>query len=212
MSLIDDKNEARRRMKALLKAISLEDAEDRSLRAVEHFRALPEYARASIVLAFLSKRGEIRTESLIDAARAEGKIVAVPRMEYSPEEGQSIVFIPLRDDYRSWPRDRFDIPVPPTDAEVLPDGRLYSDSIIVVTPGLAFDRKGCRLGRGRGYYDRFLARARANAGRLRGSVIACGLCYGSQIVDEVPFDENDSAVDLVVTEEGILYPEYYELT
>jgi 5-formyltetrahydrofolate cyclo-ligase len=208
MSLIDDKNETRRRMKALLKAISLEDAEDRSLRAAEHFRALPEYARASIVLAFLSKRGEIRTESLIDAARAEGKIVAVPRMEYSSEEGRSIVFVPLRDDYRSWPRDRFDIQIPPADAEVLPDGRLYSNSIIVVTPGLAFDRKGCRLGRGRGYYDRFLASARAKAVVFGGSVSSCGLCYISQLVDEVPCDENDSAVDLVVTEDGIFYPEF----
>jgi 5-formyltetrahydrofolate cyclo-ligase len=212
MSLIDDKNEARRRMKALLKAISPEDAEDRSLRATEHFKALPEYARADIVLAFLSKKGEIRTESLIDAAQAEGKIVAVPRMEYSPEEGHSIVFVPLPDDYHIWPRDRLDIPAPPADEAALPDGELFSASVLVATPGLAFDRRGHRLGRGRGYYDRFLARARANAGRLGGSVIACGLCYVSQLVDEGSCDENDSAVDLVVTEGGILYPKYLELT
>jgi 5-formyltetrahydrofolate cyclo-ligase len=205
MSLIDDKNEARRRMKALLKAISPEDAEDRSLRAAEHFKTLPEYARADIVLAFLSKRGEIRTDDLIHAARAAGKIVAVPRMEYSSEEGHFIVFIPLRDGYRAWPRDSFDIPAPPEDEAALPDGKLFSASVIVATPGLAFDRRGHRLGRGRGYYDRFLARARANAGRLGGSVIACGLCYVSQLVDEVPCDENDSAVDLVVTEEGWFY-------
>jgi 5-formyltetrahydrofolate cyclo-ligase len=212
MSLIEEKREARKRMKEILGAISPKDAEKLSFQAAENFRSLPGYAEADILLAFLSKAWEIRTERLIAEARAEGKIVAVPRMEHSPEQGHYIVFIPLPDDYQIWPRDRFDIPEPPADTLALSDGEIFSTSVIIATPGLAFDRRGRRLGRGRGYYDRFLARARANIGRLRGSVIACGLCYGFQLIDEVPCDENDSAVDLVVTEKGILYPEYHELT
>jgi 5-formyltetrahydrofolate cyclo-ligase len=206
MSLIEEKREARRRLKEILGTISPKDADKLSSQASENFRSLSEYAGADVLLAFLSKGEEIRTEKLIAEARAEGKIVAVPRMEHSAEQGRYIVFIPLPDDYHIWPRDRFDIPEPPADASALSDGEIFSTSVIVATPGLAFDRRGHRLGRGRGYYDRFLARARANAVRLGGSVIACGLCYGSQLVDEVPCDENDSAVDLVVTEEGILYP------
>jgi len=204
MSLIEEKAETRKRGKALLKAMSQEEAETRSLRAAGNLRALPEYAGAHIVLAFLSMGEEIRTESLLGSAMEEGKIVAVPRMEHSPGGEPVIVFVRLPRDFRSWPRDRYGIPVPPTEADILSEEELCSDSAIVVTPGLAFDRKGGRLGRGKGYYDRFLSGARAGAARRGGSIIACGFCYAAQIVDEVPMGENDAVVDLVVTEEGRL--------
>ena len=113
MSLTEEKAETRKRIKALLKAMSPEEAEERSRSAAENLRALPEYSRAHIVVAFLSTGEEIRTESLFGSALAEGKIVAVPRMEYSPETGHSLVFVPLTRDYHSWPRDRYGIPEPP---------------------------------------------------------------------------------------------------
>jgi 5-formyltetrahydrofolate cyclo-ligase len=203
MSLTEEKAEARRRIKSLLGDMRPEEAEERSLRAADHFRVLPEYAGASIVLAFLSMKGEIRTESLVDGALAEGKIVAVPRMESSPEAGEYIVFVPLPHDYHSWPLDRYGIPEPPADLQELPEEELGSASVIVVTPGLAFDRRGYRLGRGKGYYDRFLSSAHASTARLGGSIIACGFCYATQLVDKVPTGEGDQAVDLVVTEEGL---------
>lgn len=202
MSLTEKKTETRKRIKTLLKVMGSDEAEERSLRAADNFRTLPEYLGANIILAFLSMGGEIRTESLIDTALAEGKVVAVPRMEYSPETGHYLVFVPLPRDYHSWPRDRYGIPEPTADIGELPEEKLFSASVIVATPGLAFDRRGGRLGRGKGYYDRFLSGARADAARLRGSVIACGFCYAAQLVNEVPMGEDDVAVDLVVTEDG----------
>ncbi|HWP69090.1 MAG TPA: 5-formyltetrahydrofolate cyclo-ligase [Rectinemataceae bacterium] len=204
MSLTEEKAEARKRIKALLKAMDLKEAEERSLRATDNFRALPEYVGANIILAFLSMGGEIQTESLIGTALAEGKVVAVPRMESSPEAGHFIVFVPLPRDYRSWPRDRYGIPEPPSNAQELSEEELYSASVIVATPGLAFDRRGGRLGRGKGYYDRFLSGVRAGAARLGGGVFACGFCYAAQLMDEVPRGEGDMTVDLVVTEDGCL--------
>jgi 5-formyltetrahydrofolate cyclo-ligase len=204
MSVAEDKMEARKRAKALLNAMEPGESEERSLRATDNFRTLREYAEADIVLAFLSMGGEIRTERLIDLAQAEGKVVAVPRMEYSPEAGNFLVFIPLPRDYRSWPRDRYGIPEPPANLKALPEEELYSAKMIVATPGLAFDRKGGRLGRGKGYYDRFLSGARIGAARFGGSVFACGFCYAAQVFDDVPRGEGDMAVDLVVTEGGIV--------
>ena len=199
---MDDKKALRQRMKALLSGMAPTDAAQRSLRAAGHFRALPGYAMADIVLAFLSMPGEIGTGALVEAAMAYGKTVAVPRMERSPDEGDRIVFVPLPRDFRSWPLDRFGIPEPPANVPALAPGMLGASRAIVATPGLAFDRRGGRLGRGKGYYDRFLARARLDAAREGGSLVACGLCFALQLVDEVPTGEGDQRVDMVVTEDG----------
>lgn len=202
MCSIDPKKELRKLVKATLKAMDPAEAIQRSLRAAEQFRNLPEYEAADVLLAFLSMPGEIGTEALVEAAMADGKVVAVPRMERSPEDGDYIVFIPLPRDYRSWPLDRYGIPEPPADAAALEPRELGAAKTIVATPGLAFDRMGGRLGRGKGYYDRFLSQAREDAARYGGSLLACGLCYAMQIVDEVPTGEDDQRVDIIITEDG----------
>ena len=67
----------------------------------------------------------------------------------------------------------------------------------VVTPGLAFDAAGRRLGYGGGYYDRYLSRLHPHAVRI-------GIGFASQVVDEVPEEAGDERVDLIVTDEGVV--------
>ena len=68
---------------------------------------------------------------------------------------------------------------------------------VVLVPGLAFDHLGNRLGRGRGYYDRFLR-------RLPADVLTIGLAFDGMIRDLIPHDKNDHPVKMVVTEQGRL--------
>ena len=63
----------------------------------------------------------------------------------------------------------------------------------VLVPGMAFDRRGNRLGRGGGYYDRFLRRLRADS-------LTIGLAFEGMIRDTIPHDENDSPVKIVISE------------
>lgn len=75
-----------------------------------------------------------------------------------------------------------------------PCGEIFShyDKIdIAIIPGMAFDLKGNRLGRGKGYYDRFLSHAP--------NIYKVGICFPFQLVEEVPTGENDVAMDLVVS-------------
>ena len=77
-----------------------------------------------------------------------------------------------------------------------PTGRLfapehYSDIQLAVIPGMAFDRAGHRLGRGKGYYDRLLPKL--TAARLQ------GICFPFQLLDEVPADAHDIPVHAVTT-------------
>jgi 5-formyltetrahydrofolate cyclo-ligase len=72
------------------------------------------------------------------------------------------------------------------------------DIDLVVAPGLGFDKRGNRLGRGGSYYDRFFASERLRAAR-------CGIGFAGQLVDEVPVTDHDVPVDFVVTDEGVCY-------
>ncbi len=66
---------------------------------------------------------------------------------------------------------------------------------LIIVPGVAYDRRGNRIGRGRGFYDRLLRDARA---------VTVGVAYGCQLVDDIEPDEFDVPVDYVVTERGII--------
>ena len=66
---------------------------------------------------------------------------------------------------------------------------------LIITPGVAYDRRGARLGRGRGYYDRLLASTRA---------VKIGVGYDFQLVDEVPVEPHDVMMDAVITESGYI--------
>jgi 5-formyltetrahydrofolate cyclo-ligase len=73
--------------------------------------------------------------------------------------------------------------------------RALIDAVIV--PGLGFDAGGRRLGYGAGFYDRFLP-------QLRPSTITIGVGFDCQICDEIPVDDHDRLLDLVVTERGVI--------
>lgn len=72
---------------------------------------------------------------------------------------------------------------------------------ILLVPMLAFDKAGYRLGYGGGFYDRTLEKI-----RLMKKIIAVGVAYGEQQIDEVPRDGHDQPLDLIVTDEGIIVP------
>lgn len=67
---------------------------------------------------------------------------------------------------------------------------------VVLVPGVAFTADGRRLGQGGGWFDRFLAARRDDA-------IAIGVCFGPQVVDDLPTEAHDVLLDLVVTDTGV---------
>jgi len=71
--------------------------------------------------------------------------------------------------------------------------RCHADLILV--PGLAFDPQGGRLGRGRGFYDTFLAKSEG---------FRVGVCFSEQLVASIPMEEHDCRMDAILTPEGII--------
>lgn len=68
---------------------------------------------------------------------------------------------------------------------------------LIIVPGLAFTRRGLRLGRGGGFYDRYLA-------RLDGKCVKLGVCFDVQLLETLPVEPHDQRVDAVVTESGMM--------
>jgi 5-formyltetrahydrofolate cyclo-ligase len=153
----------------------------------EQVMNLPEFVAATVILGYLNMPKEVSTARILNRAWELGKQVAVPaeRMdgEYAPvwlTPGDPVVTV------------RFGVPEPATHAWAKPDR-----FDLIVIPGVAFSPAGARLGHGRGYYDRMLARLRQHAGcRL-------GLCMEYQLVPGVPMTEDDVNMDMVVTEQAV---------
>ena len=146
----------------------------------------PAWARASTVHTYVSSLpGEVETLALIGAARDRGKRVLVPVVAGRRK--------PLRHaeigDLQELSRGPLGLLQPRIPRFVEPAADL------VLVPGLVFDRRGFRIGRGGGYYDRFLA------GLAGGERI--GLIYDELFVDRVPTEDHDVAVDAVATPSGL---------
>lgn len=152
-------------------------------------RELPAFRQARCLLAYVSVRNEVGTGTLIRAALAAGKTVAVPVTDRARRR-----LVPAR--ITTYPEGlepgAFGIPEPRHFEEV---AGAVLDCILV--PGVAFDHRGFRLGFGGGYYDRFLHLVGRRAARI-------GLAYEFQVCPTVHPGPHDEAVDYVVTEVRVL--------
>jgi len=186
------KAEARIRARRILRRIDAKSRSARSAAIARRLAAAPAWRSAAAVLTYLSMPGEVDTAPIIEAARTEGKIVAVPRIA-----GEDIVFHYLKGDPGALPPDRLGIPEPDPSWPVF-EPAPGSGSGVIVVPGLAFDRHMHRLGRGKGFYDRFLRLIRA--GGARGGIAAVAVCFAGQLWESVPHADGDEPMDGIVTE------------
>ena len=144
---------------------------------------------AKTVMVYLAHGTELDLDQAITHLLARGVTVAVPEVSEAGSDMRPILLDTLS--ASALDVDRFGIRVPLKRHEV----ELQTLDVVVV-PGVAFDRSGARLGRGGGFYDRFLK-------SLPDGTMRVGACFSAQLQDEIPTDPHDLAVDLVVTEIGI---------
>jgi 5-formyltetrahydrofolate cyclo-ligase len=199
--LLDQKRRLRRTMAERRLGLAAAQREACARAAVLRLLALPELApsRAPGCLSgYVAIRGELDPAGALEAARAGGFVVALPRIDthWPPR---------LRFHRVTSPADLGDGPHGLTEPRAsCPEVPLGGIDVMLV-PGLAFDVAGRRLGQGGGYYDvagREL-RERASSG-TRPAGLMVGFAYDFQVVGSCPADERDVAVDLVVTESRVL--------
>lgn len=177
INLEADKADARMLMRAERNAI---EPRDSSLKLIENFPL--ELAQLSPVAGYWPVGGEIDGRPLLAALAKAGRVVALPRMESRAGPAR---FLAWRGN-EVLTADAFGVPSPPkTGADLAPR--------LILTPLIAFDRAGRRLGQGGGHYDRIISLYRAHG------AVAVGLAYAEQEMGRVPTGPHDAYLDWVIT-------------
>jgi 5-formyltetrahydrofolate cyclo-ligase len=149
---------------------------------------LPPYLAGRSIALYNPIQNEVETAKIRDHALARGKKVFFPRFDRE----DSLEFIEIGS-ATEFSQGRFGI-LEPTGQRRL-SGQ-DQEELVVFVPGVAFDLRGNRLGRGKGWYDRLIK-------ELRGATFVA-LAYDFQIVDEVPTEEWDQRVHYVITERSVV--------
>lgn len=179
-----DKGSIREEMKKARDSISLEDREKLSALMVGHVMSLDEYKKAKIVCAYASHKKEVKTDTFIEQSLSAGKVVCVPIIQ-----GGKLILSRIDSLSDLTERNDFGILEPAFIRSIKPEA---VDLILV--PGLSFSDDGHRIGYGKGYYDKLLHGYEG---------VRVGIYFQLQHKKEVPFDDADEAMNILITEKGV---------
>ena len=185
-----DKAQLRLELQKSLAGISAEQRKEKSRRACRKLIATPEFQNASTVMMYLSLPHELDTSEAILSAWQMGKTVVVPKVSW---QQRHMIPVQINSLETGFSEEVGGLRNPTTGAPVP-----FEDIHLVVAPGLGFDRKGNRLGRGGSYYDRFFSNKDLKAAK-------CGFAFAEQVMEAVPVTEHDVPVDMLVSDEEVLY-------
>jgi len=185
---MEDKSLIRAQLRQRLTALSEPQRQLKSLAACDFLAASPEFAVARIVMLYLSTAHEADTASLALRCWQTGKTVVVPKVSWDQRRMIPVEISSLHSGLTVTDKGIRE----PIAGQPIPIGLID----IVVVPGLGFTRDGHRIGRGMGFYDRFLAQSEFIG-------LSCGLAFDEQIVPTLPVLDHDMPLSMLVTDSGI---------
>mmetsp|Transcript_24929 Transcript_24929/g.54796 ORF Transcript_24929/g.54796 Transcript_24929/m.54796 type:complete len:288 (+) Transcript_24929:16-879(+) len=201
----NEKQAVRKKLRSAMKNLTAEDIEAQSNSVWKNVFELPVYQSANSVGLFLSMpTGEINTDLILQHCVREGKDIYVPEVgknfELCDMELRKVVLDPNVDAetngmfHKAWPTNKWKIPEPPADMPTVT--AKPGDIDLMIVPGLGFDRKRNRLGQGKGYYDRFIAKMTKDGQKL--PLVAVAL--SPQLLEniQIPVAPYDQQMDMVV--------------
>lgn len=182
-----DKKQLRAQLRRRRREMPRGRIETLSCRICENVRAGAEYKDCKLLMCFMSTDIEVDTSSLISAAFADGKRVAIPRCIES-DGGRGMEFCVI-DSPEDTVIGEYGLREPPQGKHVVSVEE--TACALCIVPGLAYDTDGYRIGFGGGYYDRYLPDFRG---------VSCGVCFEEFTVGSLSRESTDIAVDILVTE------------
>lgn len=177
-----DKNDIRRKVKALRVMLSEMEKINAAEEVFARLEKTAAFLMADRILMYHSLPDELSTHAFLGKWR-DRKRFYLPRVN-----GVNLEILPY--DESRLELGSFHIEEPTGNDTVDP-----SEIELIVVPAVAYDRKGNRLGRGRGFYDRLLKTTKATK---------VGVGYEFQLVDEVPTEPHDVGVDIVITQNATI--------
>lgn len=194
MDILAKKKELRKEAKAYRSSLSVGDRLNKSTDIINNLKGIEEFIKAEEIIMYASLQDEVETLCLMRELLEAGE-----KQIYCPvTQGDEMEFYQIQtmDDLNEG---NFHVLEP----EVSEDALLKPIKDInycMIMPGLMFDKKGNRLGYGKGYYDKYLAKLSEDI-----NMTTIALSYEEMVKDEIPAEETDQKADYVVTESAVLY-------
>jgi len=193
MNIAESKKVTRNELKSIWNNMTGDEIQEISRKVMKGIVASPQWDEADILLAFLAFGKEISLDELIVHSIKSGKKVYIPRVE-----GEVINFYRIRAlDEAGLKINRMGIREPSDlNDQFVPD---EGSRVFVLVPGLGFTADGKRMGRGRGFYDRFLK-------GLTGlkNYTTAAICCNRTILKDIPTDSHDMKVENLCSESGLM--------
>ncbi|KPJ61915.1 MAG: hypothetical protein AMS15_05530 [Planctomycetes bacterium DG_23] len=183
-----EKETARRIVQEKIARLTENERQEKSKSVEGRLFSLDEFQRSKVIMFFVGVSDEVDTAKLLARALDEGKIVALPKTYMNRGDLAAFAIKGLSELQPG----TFGILEPP---EAWPIAVASIDFIVV--PARAYDRKGNRLGRGKGFYDRFLAQTDLTA-------VRCGVAFDCQIFPHIAHTPSDEPVDIIITESEVI--------
>lgn len=172
-----DKIQIRKEIKSLKQAFSEAQKQGEADIVFHKIESLPEFQRAETILMYWSLPDELPTHQFIEKWSGNKQIL-LPAIE-----GEEIM-IKKYSSSSLMKQGLFGISEP--DADGVVEGKID----LVIVPGIAFDSEKNRLGRGKGFYDRFFE---------KNNILKIGVCFDFQLLESIPISINDIKMDILVT-------------
>lgn len=184
------KGELRKRILNLRNSMSKEDAINKSSLIVNKLTCLDEYQKSKTVFVYMSFGNEVVTIDLIKKMLSENKRVVIP---YTDTENTVLIPSELKSMEEDLVLSSFGYYEPSYEKISVVEPEEFD---LIITPGVVFDKHLNRVGFGKGYYDRILCRKRKDAK-------AVAVAYDFQVLEEVPAEQHDIKMDMIITEKNI---------
>lgn len=183
-----NKAAVRQHLREALGRLTPQQIHDKSVTCCGHITRSPEFASARVVMLYLAMPQEVDTAPLALRAWQQGKSVVVPKISWEGKRMLPLEITSLQTGFTTTgPGVR-----EPINGKPIPVGEID----LVIVPGLGFSELGYRIGRGMGFYDRFLAQ-----GDFLG--VSCGMAFEEQVVPELPVLDHDMPLSMLATDRGI---------
>jgi len=185
---MNSKPAIRRMLREKLAAMNPEDRHAKSISACSLVTSTEDFKQARVVMLYMSMPEEVDTAPLALRCWQTGKTVVVPKVSWDQRRMLPMEISSLQTGITSTGLGIRE----PASGKPIPTNLID----LVIVPGLGFTAAGYRIGRGMGFYDRFLAQP-----DFIGQ--SCGLAFDEQIIDQLPILDHDVALGMLVTDRGI---------
>mmetsp|Transcript_20939 Transcript_20939/g.49735 ORF Transcript_20939/g.49735 Transcript_20939/m.49735 type:complete len:636 (-) Transcript_20939:237-2144(-) len=216
--IIQKKKGLRKEIRSKTKVLTKEEIDEQSTKVWKQVMELDVYKSASSVGLFLSMpKGEINTDYIIEDCIRQNKQIWVPEVgpnfENPDMDLRKVILVDSDDEnqklfHKLWPTNKWNIPEPPSDMPFIV--ARPGDIDLLIVPGLGFDTARNRLGQGKGYYDRFIAKMNDNASSSHNQktmpLVAVALTPQLVLPEDkrIPVGSYDKPMDIVVLPDRII--------